>query len=109
MHMKTALENNNLLHIPYVNRLVAQSIGGIEASAATLSISIGYNICTPHSTKVTLHVLVSGEAIYETVKTIPANSELVVYYLPERSEEAYYMPAVNYLRHALYRRTLEGE
>lgn len=43
------------------------------------------------------------------MKTIPANSELVVYYLPETSEESYYMPAVHYLRHALYRRTLEGE
>lgn len=50
-----------------------------------------------------------GEPIYEAAKNIPANSELVVYYLPERSEEAYYMPAVHYLRHALYRRTLEGE
>lgn len=50
---------------------------------------------------------IKGEPIYETVKTIPANSELVVYYLPERSDEAYYMPAVHYLRHAMYRRTLE--
>ncbi|KAK7591168.1 hypothetical protein V9T40_002781 [Parthenolecanium corni] len=50
---------------------------------------------------------IKSEPIYEAVKTIPANSELVVYYLPETSEESYYMPAVHYLRHALYRRTLE--
>ncbi|XP_075225480.1 uncharacterized protein LOC142326720 [Lycorma delicatula] len=50
---------------------------------------------------------VKGEPIYEAVKMIPANSELVVYYLPERPEEVFFMPAVNYLRNSLYRRTMD--
>jgi hypothetical protein len=41
------------------------------------------------------------------VKTIPANSELVVYFLPERPEEVFFMPAVHYLRNSLYRRTMD--
>lgn len=60
-----------------------------------------------------LALSVSGEPIYEAVKNIAAHSELVVYYLPERPEEVFFMPAVHYLRHSLYRRTmdtiLEGE
>lgn len=50
---------------------------------------------------------IKGEPIYEAVKTIGANSELVVYFLPERPEEIFFMPAVNYLRHTLYRRTMD--
>lgn len=50
---------------------------------------------------------VPGEPIYEAVKNIPANSELVVYYLPERPEEVFFMPAVHYLRNSLYRRTMD--
>lgn len=49
----------------------------------------------------------SGEPIYEAVKNIAANSELVVYYLPERPEEVFFMPAVHYLRNSLYRRTMD--
>jgi hypothetical protein len=45
--------------------------------------------------------------MYETVKNIPANSELVVYFLPERPEEVFFMPAVHYLRNSLYRRTMD--
>ncbi|XP_039284956.1 zinc finger protein 829-like isoform X2 [Nilaparvata lugens] len=50
---------------------------------------------------------VKGEPIYEVVKSIPANTELVVYYLPERPEEVFFMPAVHYLRNSLYRRTMD--
>ncbi|KAJ9582161.1 hypothetical protein L9F63_003503, partial [Diploptera punctata] len=50
---------------------------------------------------------VKGEPIYEAVKSIPANSELVVYFLPERPEEVFFMPAVHYLRNSLYRRTMD--
>lgn len=50
---------------------------------------------------------VAGEPLYETVKSIPANSELVVYFLPERPEEIFFMPAVHYLRNSLYRRTMD--
>jgi hypothetical protein len=51
--------------------------------------------------------------MYEVIKNIPANTELIVHYLPERPEEIFFMPAVHYLRNTLYRRTmdtiLEGE
>ncbi|XP_014250296.1 zinc finger protein 287 [Cimex lectularius] len=50
---------------------------------------------------------IKGEPIYEAVKNIPANSELVVYFLPERPEEVFFMPAVHYLRNSLYRRTMD--
>ncbi|XP_021939987.1 zinc finger protein 771-like isoform X2 [Zootermopsis nevadensis] len=50
---------------------------------------------------------VKGEPLYEAVKSIPANSELVVYFLPERHEEVLFMPAVHYLRNSLYRRTMD--
>lgn len=55
----------------------------------------------------------TGEPMYEVIKNIPANTELIVHYLPERPEEIFFMPAVHYLRNTLYRRTmdtiLEGE
>ncbi|XP_049763472.1 zinc finger and SCAN domain-containing protein 22-like [Schistocerca gregaria] len=50
---------------------------------------------------------IKGEPMYEVVKTIPANSELVVYFLPERPEEVFFMPAVHYLRTSIYRRTMD--
>ncbi|GLH12364.1 Uncharacterized protein GBIM_17098 [Gryllus bimaculatus] len=48
-----------------------------------------------------------GEPMYEAIKNIPANSELVVYFLPERPEEVFFMPAMHYLRNSLYRRTMD--
>lgn len=45
--------------------------------------------------------------MYEVIKNIPANTELVVHYLPERPEEIFFMPAVHYLRNTLYRRTMD--
>lgn len=50
---------------------------------------------------------VKGEPIFEVVKNIPANTELVVFFFPERQEEVFFMPAVNYLRNSLYRRTMD--
>lgn len=52
---------------------------------------------------------VKGEPLYEVVKPIAAHQELVVYYLPERPEELFFVR----MRSTLYRRTmdsiLEGE
>lgn len=48
-----------------------------------------------------------GEPMYEVIKNIPANTELIVHYLPERPEEIFFMPAVHYLRNTLYRRTMD--
>ena len=57
--------------------------------------------------------LLAGEPIYEVVRPIPAHTELVAFFLPESSEDLFLMPAVNFLRNTLYRRTmdaiLEGE
>ena len=52
---------------------------------------------------------VKGEPLYEVVKPIAAHQELIVYYLPERPEELFFVR----MRSTLYRRTmdsiLEGE
>lgn len=47
---------------------------------------------------------VEGEAIYEIVKPIPAHQELVVYYLPERPEEIFFVR----MRTTLYRQTMDS-
>lgn len=50
-----------------------------------------------------------GEPVYEAVKPVSAHTELVVYYLPERPEEMFFVR----MRNNLYRQTmdsiLEGE
>ena len=51
---------------------------------------------------------VKGEPIYEVVKPIPAHTELVAFFLPESSEDLFLMPAVNFLRNTLYRRTMDA-
>lgn len=52
---------------------------------------------------------VKGEPVYEAVKPVSAHTELVVYYLPERPEEMFFVK----MRNNLYRQTmdsiLEGE
>lgn len=52
---------------------------------------------------------VRGEPVYEAVKTIQPDTELLVYYLPERPEELFFVR----MRASLYRQTmdsiLEGE
>ena len=62
--------------------------------------------------------ITSGEPVYEAVRPIGANTELVVFYLPGLSdddEELLYggLPAVRSLRSSLFRRTmgliLQGE
>jgi hypothetical protein len=53
-------------------------------------------------------VSVAGEPVFEAIKSIPPNTELVVYFLPERPEELFFMPAVHFLRNSLYRRTMDS-
>jgi hypothetical protein len=52
---------------------------------------------------------VKGEAVYEVVKPIPMQQEIIVYYLPERPEELFF----SRMRNTIYRQTmdsiLEGE
>lgn len=47
---------------------------------------------------------VKGEPIYEVVKPIPVHQELVVYYLPERPEELFFVR----MRNTLYRQTMDS-
>lgn len=47
---------------------------------------------------------VKGEPIYEVVKPIPAHQELIVYYLPERPEELFFVR----MRNTLYRQTMDS-
>ncbi|CAB3360404.1 Hypothetical predicted protein [Cloeon dipterum] len=51
---------------------------------------------------------VKGEPVFEAIKSIPPNTEVVVYFLPERPEELFFMPAVHFLRNSLYRRTMDS-
>jgi hypothetical protein len=47
---------------------------------------------------------VKGEPIYEVVKPIPVQQELVVYYIPERPEELFFVQ----MRNNLYRQTMDS-
>ena len=40
------------------------------------------------------------------IRPIAAHSEIVVFYLPEPPQEEFVLPAVAYLRHSLYRKTM---
>lgn len=46
-----------------------------------------------------------GEPLFEVIRPIPAFTEVVVYHMPETHEE-FMLPAIAYLRHSLYRRTM---
>lgn len=47
---------------------------------------------------------VKGEPVYEIIRPIAAHQELVVYYLPERPEELFFV----HMRSTLYRRTMDS-
>ncbi|KAB0794537.1 hypothetical protein PPYR_11376 [Photinus pyralis] len=47
---------------------------------------------------------VGGEPVYEVVKPIPPDTELLVYYLPERPEELFFVR----MRASLYRQTMDS-
>lgn len=47
---------------------------------------------------------VKGEPVYEAVKPVSAHTELVVYYLPERPEELFFVR----MRNNLYRQTMDS-
>lgn len=47
---------------------------------------------------------VRGEPVYEAVKPIPPDTELLVYYLPERPEELFFVR----MRTSLYRQTMDS-
>lgn len=47
---------------------------------------------------------VKGEPVYEAVKPVSPHTELVVYYLPERPEELFFVR----MRNSLYRQTMDS-
>ncbi|KAK9701353.1 hypothetical protein QE152_g30658 [Popillia japonica] len=47
---------------------------------------------------------VRGEPVYEAIKSIAPESELLVYYLPERPEELFFVR----MRASLYRQTMDS-
>lgn len=47
---------------------------------------------------------VGGEPVYEAVKPVPPDTELLVYYLPERPEELFFVR----MRTSLYRQTMDS-
>ncbi|XP_037073399.1 uncharacterized protein LOC119094446 [Pollicipes pollicipes] len=62
------------------------------------------SVCTPDVNLVGSKF--RGEPIYEVIRPIAAHSEIVVFYLPERPQEEFVLPAVAYLRHSLYKKTM---
>ena len=51
--------------------------------------------------------IVLGEPIYEVIKPLQANTELVVFFLPERPEEALYFPSLYILKIHFYKKKME--
>ena len=49
--------------------------------------------------------MLAGEPVYEVIKPIPTDTELIVYFLPERPED-FLVPAFHFFRATLYRRTM---
>ncbi|KAF0291425.1 Zinc finger protein 564 [Amphibalanus amphitrite] len=62
------------------------------------------SVCTPDVNLVGSRF--RGEPIYEVIRPIAAHSEIVVFYLPEPPQEEFVLPAVAYLRHSLYKKTM---
>lgn len=52
---------------------------------------------------------VKGEPIYEIVKPVPAHQELIVYYLPERPEELFFVRMRNTINRQTMDSILEGK
>eukprot|EP00095_Tigriopus_kingsejongensis_P006908 maker-scaffold126_size328755-snap-gene-2.11 protein:Tk06908 transcript:maker-scaffold126_size328755-snap-gene-2.11-mRNA-1 annotation:"zinc finger protein" len=50
----------------------------------------------------------TGEPIFELVKDVGPKTELVCFFVPERPEEALLLPAIQYLRHTLFKRLVDN-
>lgn len=50
----------------------------------------------------------SGEPIFELIKDVDAKTELVCFFVPERPEEAFLLPAIQYLRHTLFKKLVDN-
>lgn len=50
----------------------------------------------------------TGEPIFELIKDIDPKTELVCFFVPERPEETFLLPAIQYLRHTLFKRLVDN-
>ena len=50
----------------------------------------------------------TGEPVFDMVKDVGPKTELVAFFVPERPEEAFLLPAIQYLRHTLFKRLVDN-
>ena len=50
----------------------------------------------------------AGEPTFELIKDVDAKTELVCFFVPERPEEAFLLPAIQYLRHTLFKKLVDN-
>ena len=50
----------------------------------------------------------TGEPIFDLIKDIGPKTELVAFFVPERPEEAFLLPAIQYLRTTLFKRLIDN-
>lgn len=50
----------------------------------------------------------TGEPVFDLVKDVGPKTELVAFFVPERPEEAFLLPAIQYLRHTLFKRLVDN-
>ena len=50
----------------------------------------------------------TGEPIFDLIKDVGPKTELVAFFVPERPEEAFLLPAIQYLRTTLFKRLIDN-
>ena len=50
----------------------------------------------------------TGEPVFELIRDVGPKTELVAFFVPERPEEAFLLPAIQYLRHTLFKRLVDN-
>ena len=50
----------------------------------------------------------TGEPVFELLKDIGPKTELIAFFVPERPEETFLLPAIQYLRHTLFKRLIDN-
>jgi hypothetical protein len=50
----------------------------------------------------------TGEPIFDLIKDVGPKTELVAFFVPERPEEAFLLPAIQYLRTTLFKRLIDS-
>ena len=50
----------------------------------------------------------TGEPVFELIKDIGPKTELIAFFVPERPEESFLLPAIQYLRHTLFKRLIDN-